>query len=265
LSTGVGNTTYEFLEITTKIGCPVNCLKYCPQEVTTRRYSGKRMLSIDDWEIILSHVPKKLLISFSGLCEPFANDKAIDLIDMAYKAGHPINIFTSLYGASRIDVEKLVKYQFREFCLHLPDGNVMKIPPSQDYKDNVFTVLCNVGNVSFAIMNDRFKSLNRENVARGISLQKPKHFRFCYKFVSPQFNLLPNGDVNLCCMDFGLEHILGNLLTENYVDVKRRFLARKRSFELCSQCAYNVSPLRALADSVYRRAEKLGIPGPSSW
>jgi len=264
LSTGVGDTSYEFLEVTTKIGCPVNCLKYCPQEVTTSRYSGKRTLSIDDWEIILDHIPKKLPLVFSGFCEPFANNKVIDLIDMAQKAGHPTSIFTTLYQASRADVEKLVKYPFLVFCLHLPDGNAMKIPLSQEYKDNVFTVLYNVRNVSFAIMNDNFRSLNRENVTRGI-LTKRKRFKLCVKLSHPQFNLLPNGNVSLCCMDFGLDHTLGNLLTENYEDVKRRFLAHKRTFELCSQCRYNVSPLRALVDSLNRKAEKLGIPGPSSW
>jgi len=256
LSFGVGDTSYEFMEITTKIGCPVNCLDYCPQEVTTSRYSGKRTLSIKDWEIMLNRIPKTLPLVFSGFCEPFANDKLVDLVDMAHKAGHPISIFTTLYNASRIDVEKLVKYQFLVFCLHLPDGKAMKIPLSQEYKDNVFTVLYNVRNVSFCIMNDRFKSLNRENITRGISI-KPKRFRFCYKFDNPQFTLLPNGDVSLCCMDFGLSNILGNLLTENYVDVKRRFLARKRTtFKLCSQCSYNLSPLRALVDSVNRQNEK---------
>jgi hypothetical protein len=246
---------YEYLEITTKIGCPVNCLKYCPQEVTTSRYSGKRTLPLDDWEIMLNHLPKKLPLFFSGFCEPFANNKVVDLIDMAHKAGHPIGIYTTLYQASRIDVEKLVKYPFLNFCLHLPDGNAMKIPLSQEYKDNVFTVLCNVRNVYFCIMNDLFKSLNRENVTRGVSIKR-KHFRFCYKLDHPQFNLLPNGDVSLCCMDFGLSHILGNLLTENYVDIKRRFLAHKTTFELCSQCRYNNSPLTALFVSVKRQAEK---------
>jgi len=254
LSTGVGDTSYEFLEITTKIGCPVNCLKYCPQEVTASRYSGKRTLQIDDWEIMLNHIPKKLPLVFSGFCEPFANNKVVDLIDMAYEAGHPLGIFTTLYQASCADIERLVKYPFLAFTLHLPDGEAMKIPLSQEYKDNVFTVLCNVRNVSFCLMNDLFKSLNRERVTRGI-LVKRKRFRFCAKLNQPQFNLLPNGDVSLCCMDFGLSQILGNLLTESYVDVKQRFLSRKRTFELCSQCSYNISPLRALYESVRRQAE----------
>lgn len=243
---------YEYLEVTTKIGCPVNCLKYCPQEVTVKKYSGKRMLSIDDWTIILNHLPKKLPLLFSGFCEPFANKNALDLINMAHKNGHPIGIFTTLYQATRRDVEKLVKYPFLVFTLHLPDGGAMKIPLSQEYKDNVFTVIYNVKNVSFCIMNDLFKTINRENVTRGASLKR-KRFRFCYKLDNPQFNVLPNGDVSLCCMDFGLSHILGNLVTENYTDIKQRFLAHKKTFELCSKCYYNVPPLRFLYNSVRRQ------------
>ncbi len=252
---GILENELEYLEITTKIGCPVNCLKYCPQEVTTTRYSGKRTLSIDDWEIMLNHIPKKLPLVFSGFCEPFANNQVVDLIEMAHKAKHPIGIFTTLYQASRIDVGKLIKYPFLMFCLHLPDGNAMKIPMSQEYKDNVFTVLCNVRNVRFCIMNDLFKSSNRENITRG-DLIKRKRFRFCAKLDHPQFILLPNGDVSLCCMDFSLSNVLGNLLAENYIDVKRRFLARKRTFELCSYCYANVSPLKTLYNHSKRKAAK---------
>lgn len=246
---------YEHLEITTRIGCPNNCLKYCPQEVITSMYSGKRTLALDDWKVMLDHVPKELPLLFSGFCEPFANNRTIDLIDMASEVGHPIGIYTSLYQASREDVEKLIKYSFLVFCLHLPDGKVMKIPISQEYKDNVFTVLQNVGNVHFSIMNDFFESNNRENISRGSGSRK-KPFRLCIKLKNPQFNLLPNGDVILCCMDYGLRHILGNLLTENYVDIRKRFLEHKKTFSLCSTCYYNASLMKTLAELAQYQVKK---------
>ena len=31
--------------------------------------------------------------------------------------------------------------------------------------------------------------------------------------------LLPNGDMSLCCMDYGLKHIHGNLLTQSYDEI----------------------------------------------
>ena len=238
---------YEYLEITTQIGCPVNCLKYCPQEVTVGKYSGKRRLTITDWEIVLSHVPPALPIYFSGFCEPFANPNTIDFIKMAHNAGHPVGMYTTLYQASREAVERLVKYQFMTFCLHLPDGEAMKIPLSQDYQDNVFTVLQNVKNVHFSIMNDLFVSMNRENITRGSSVKK-KIFKFCVKLNHPQLNLLPNGNVSLCCMDFGLSHTLGNLYTEDYLTIRKRFWSQRKKFELCKTCYYNNSPLKVMAD-----------------
>lgn len=51
---------------------------------------------------------------------------------------------------------------------------------------------------------------------------------------SPEFKqnvCLPNGDVYLCCMDYGLDHKLGNSLNTNFND-----LQRKQSYELCRFC-----------------------------
>ena len=246
----------EYLEVTSRIGCAVDCLKYCPQKLTESLYSGNKVLSICDWQTILDHLPDDLPIFFSGFSEPFGNNHLIELIDMAYKKGHPLGLFTTLFQASREDVEKLVKYPYLSFCLHLPDGNVMKIPISQEYKDNVFTVLQNVKNVSTSIMNDLFVDNNRENMAKGIQ-SKTKHFRFCEKLDYPQFSLLPNGNVSICCMDITASQIIGNLLTENYADIKQRFLASKKKFKLCSHCHYNVSPLRAVARKAIARSRAL--------
>ena len=44
---------------------------------------------------------------------------------------------------------------------------------------------------------------------------------------------LPNGDVSLCCMDYGLEHIIGNLLEQDYEDV---IPDNNACFNLCRFC-----------------------------
>jgi hypothetical protein len=51
--------------------------------------------------------------------------------------------------------------------------------------------------------------------------------------------LLPNGDVSLCCMDYQLTHILGNLFVQSYDDVVPR---HKACFPLCRSCENGVSP-----------------------
>ena len=45
--------------------------------------------------------------------------------------------------------------------------------------------------------------------------------------------MLPNGDVSLCCMDYGLEHILGNLIEQDYEDV---IPYDNTCFNLCRFC-----------------------------
>jgi MoaA/NifB/PqqE/SkfB family radical SAM enzyme len=45
--------------------------------------------------------------------------------------------------------------------------------------------------------------------------------------------LLPNGDVSLCCMDYGLKHILGNLFTQEYEELIPKPLS---CFDLCKFC-----------------------------
>ena len=46
--------------------------------------------------------------------------------------------------------------------------------------------------------------------------------------------VLPNGDVSLCCMDYGLEHIIGNLLDQEYEDVIPKH--NTCFFNLCRFC-----------------------------
>lgn len=43
--------------------------------------------------------------------------------------------------------------------------------------------------------------------------------------------MMPNGDVYLCCMDYGLKHKLGNLLKTPFLK-----LNRKPPFEICRYC-----------------------------
>tara|TARA_Y100000004_G_C8744929_1_gene339909 strand:- start:217 stop:609 length:393 start_codon:yes stop_codon:yes gene_type:complete len=45
--------------------------------------------------------------------------------------------------------------------------------------------------------------------------------------------MLPNGDVSLCCMDYGLKHILGNMFTQEYEDVVPQ---PNTCFDMCRFC-----------------------------
>lgn len=49
--------------------------------------------------------------------------------------------------------------------------------------------------------------------------------------------MLPNGDLTLCCMDWGLKHILGNIFKQEYNDI---IPEHNIPFELCQNCLYGL-------------------------
>jgi organic radical activating enzyme len=137
----------EHIEVTTQIGCPVQCARFCPQEVTAAKYfsdSGNApyaKLSLENFRIMLATVPKSVQIVFSGFCEPFANPECIDLIEYAHNEGYTMRLYTTLYGATTSDVQRLIKIPFTTFNLHLCDGENTKIPLTDTYKENKTWVL----------------------------------------------------------------------------------------------------------------------------
>ena len=57
--------------------------------------------------------------------------------------------------------------------------------------------------------------------------------------------VLPNGEVSLCCMDYSLEKILGNILYEEYDGIMPSPLT---TFDMCSRCENGVSPSDIIKD-----------------
>jgi hypothetical protein len=83
--------------------------------------------------------------------------------------------------------------------------------------------------------------------------------------------LLPNGDVTLCCMDYGLQHLLGNLVSGDYDALLRsdEFLRVRKGLKdeseeiLCRYCeafAYHVNPLAGIADRALEKLLELRRP-----
>jgi hypothetical protein len=230
----------EFLEFTLTIGCPVQCQKYCPQEILLKNYCGHspRLLSFDDFKKILNKIPKNVCIDFAGFSEPFSNPDFVKMAEYAYDNGYELMVYTTLYGAKPSDIDRLLKLTYREFCLHLRDGHIVKFPSTPEYEHNIARIIEGIPNLTFSLMNELFETNNRENTTRGFR-PKAKKVGYCSKLVTPQFILLPNGSIQLCCTDFGLKHTVGNLLEEEYDTIKRRFLARKGYYySSCTFCSY---------------------------
>jgi hypothetical protein len=110
----------------------------------------------------------------------------------------------------------------------------------------------------------RAGNVNRTKELEPFIAETPKN-QFALTCASTIFydhnTMLPNGDVLLCCMDFGVKHIIGNLFTQNYEDlylseemVKVMRINKSREYSsgsLCKSCT-NVTPYKIYPDVHWR-------------
>jgi hypothetical protein len=222
-------------DITTQIGCSVNCLKYCPQEIIISRYKGERHLSLDAFKQFISTVPKNTIIEFSGFAEPFLNQECPDMILWAHKKGHEIIIYSTLVGLTPSEADRILHIPFKEFVLHLPDaeGNA-NIPNTVRYRTVLGEVLTRVHNISFMNMGYGFTTVHCEDMARGINLKRRTGRVYCPFFMNgaTNYQVLPNGDVFFCCMTRGLAGKVGSLYENTYEELIESQRYEKQVMEL---------------------------------
>jgi iron-sulfur cluster protein len=239
---------YGQLEITTAKVCPVNCKPHCPQEKFREAYGGRaqELLSYDDFCQAIETVPSTVWIGFSGFAEPFLNQRAVDMMQYARDRGHRLTLYTTLVGLKPEDVGRVKSIAPEELVLHLPDDRgIAHISGIQAYKDALFEAL-STWDGQVMRMDREFVSNERAgNCDTAAPLKVRGPFR-CVKLVRPNFVMLPNCDLVLCCMDWTLRHRVGNLLTQSYAEIAAgepfRRIARSRwkvgGTELCRSCKW---------------------------
>lgn len=211
------------------------------------------MLTFSDFKTALSSVPKHVAIHFSGFAEPFLNPQCIDMIEYAHAQNYKISLFSTLVGLKSKDVDRLSRCN-PEVTLHLPDklGNA-KIPLTQAYKDTLTAAMKQLHISTFYVMNEQFISNERAGSCTDTQGRYQRGWFFCEKLYAPQFVMLPNCDVVLCCMDFGLKHPLGNLVSQSWLDIigsseYRKVCASRFKIDgdvLCRKCAWASANFRA--------------------
>ena len=245
------------LEITTVNQCTVMC-KFCPQQLYIDRFRqiapSVYQLSEENFKLALSHTPKGVQIDFSGYSEPFLNPNAHKMILYAYQNGYDVVLYTTLVGLTLDKLQQLKEVKFKTIVLHTLDNlHNANIPITQNYKDVLVEFMQNFRVDGFSTMNENFVSNDRAGLAYGA---KPIHHYgpiFCEKLSSPQFVMLPNGDVQLCCMDWGLRHKLGNLFVQTYEEIVKSEpykKIKKNKFALdgdtlCRSCKWALPPTQA--------------------
>ena len=273
---GIHHELTPAMEITTMIGCPLMCT-FCPQDNLRESYgkSAKYMQPMD-LMTVLSKIPKNTRIDFSGMSEPWANPECTTMLEMALQMGFRVAIYTTIYGME--DPERVKKAleshsdQVEIVMLHLPDANgnmkgwknseqwlhsfkimsQLKVPcgvgaMTMDGSGLVAPELQKlVGNLGGWQGHTRADSLNVEQVA-GQSISVTPRNEFALTCASTPFYdrnvLLPNGDLVLCCMDYDLKHIIGNLLNQTYEEIFQSkplldliALNESPNFDKCSIC-----------------------------
>jgi hypothetical protein len=196
------------LEITTYIGCPNMC-EYCPQDKLIKSYKGKQRMDLEDFKQILKNIPSDVEIHFSGFSELFFHPQAVEFLQEAFKS-HQVVVYTTTKGMTDEVIEAIKAMPFKLFVIHDIGG----------YKQLPFQHHINTINDDNKI--SRAGSLWQTQERQGICTRSPSF---------EQNVVLPNGDVYLCCMDYGLKHKLGNLYATNFNQ-----LERKQAYEICKNC-----------------------------
>lgn len=227
------------IEITTNIGCKVACI-YCPQRKLIEVYCKRSDIFNMSFEIFkkcIDKVPDDVIIDFAGMSEPWLNPETSKMVSYA-SAKHSIHIYTTLSGVKFEDIDLIESIKPERFVLHLPaDEGYEKIEIGENYllllekliKSKIFIsaavsfganiplkVKALLKNKKIIYMIPHTRALNVNIINR----KNPERLRgkiYCKQIYACKLNvLLPNGDVVLCCMDYGMKHVLGNLLSLDY-------------------------------------------------
>lgn len=237
----------QYLEVTTIIGCPGNCLKYCPQEVFLKRYGKKRLrfLTLDDWHKVLHNIPPDLGIRFGDFSEPLLHPEFVQIAKMAIDHGHKLNLFTALICSNNKQIDELLSLDFKldkGIVLHFPDGKVLKAPKDPDYPFKLAKIITNpnFSKVDAMRMDNNFVTSKREDILRGTA--KPTGGVACRANIFRLFkpSMLPDGIVYPCCMDMGLLYPMGNLIVEDWATVTNRIKHQKR-LSICAYCTWSLT------------------------
>lgn len=255
--------------------CPQRTLQkvWDSKHFTTHK---ERIMSMDQFKMAIDKLPTEVRITFSGFIEPYMNKNCSDMMLYAHEQGHRISVFTTAVGMTLKDVEKIKHIPFcggpnGGFTLHLPDEEKRAKHPVTDKYIKVVEALKNANISNFMVMAmgtthnkvthlypddqvNKYTMWHRAGNLVGEAQLKPEltevmnevntvfrnDKRTCGCIEDLYHNiLLPNGDVSLCCMDYNLEEILGNLYTQEYDDIMPK---KNTTYDMCSRCENGVIP-----------------------
>jgi hypothetical protein len=272
---------YPFISVTTIVGCAVAC-DYCPQGTFKAAYKPTgvdRVLSLAQLERYLESVPARVELHFGGFSEAWLNPACTDMVLWAHHRGHRVTVHTTLKGLSADRIPELAAVPFRLFRVHLPDDR-MRLPITDDYvstlsalresgiqgvdyvrlipygespqpMDARLAAAIGTRRVFTEYLSDRAGNV----IGLGIAPTQWRQGRVRCSFdpTSTRLDhniLLPNGDLVLCCSDWSLSVVIGNLAASSYDDIIEHSAVLKTiragldddsAMTICRRCALAVN------------------------
>lgn len=233
---------FRKIDFTLQAGCPVRC-DFCPQTLFLKEYkSPEKKITMDNFKLALSNLKNSSVktIQFAGFSEPLYHKNFYDFVVLSVEAGFEVLVISTLKG---LDTERLkniknlpviwevsiqpINMQNRKGLNDEEAWNNIKSFMKLNFKfQPIFRCLdlnLSVEERNRLIMQG--KELGIKNIVFGefntragiIAENQINKFGkkiICGYNIPPE--ILPNGDVLLCCMDFGVKHKIGNIFKESF-------------------------------------------------
>lgn len=242
-----GNSTKSFSHIAleTISKCNGRC-SFCP----VNRYNDPRQLEWMDKKVFdkvineLSELNYDGVVSFFGNNEPFLDKRLIDCIENA-RPKLKNSIFSVYTNGTVLDVNKFLRiYDVLDELVidNYNDAGELNTSTKKivDYIKK--------GNRNFENLTVKLRLENQIMDSRaGNSPNKKDTIKLNATCVYPfyQMNIIPNGDVSLCCNDAFAENVVGNVKNEtlNQIwqgeklnDVRQKIIKTRQNIDICKGC-----------------------------
>jgi hypothetical protein len=276
------------LNITAVSACKADCI-YCPQAAFQAAMAGRpAYLSRQEFAELLPNLADTQFegFSFGGFSEPFENPDIVELLRLAAAQSFagPVSVYSNGEALTPDMVEALrdVPLARVDISCHGFDDDIYRrtrrfLDPRK-VRDNVLFLLRNRENIGELVISvtGPFGSAAAKNelaelcrrfgarlehralhsragllrIGRVAMPATPGAFR-CAKFDFAKPVLVPGGDLSLCCQDFGLVDVIGNLHRQSFEDIMAHSPRRRHILDVaagreqdpglrCYQCQFCV-------------------------
>lgn len=250
----------SIIEVSATATCPLRCA-YCPQDKLGEAYRGPKELTLEMFERCLDNLVPGDAVYFAGFTEACLAPDFMGMLELTLKRYHRCRLYTTGRGldldeAKTIAAEKRIEM----IVLHLPDtfghlsnskNNVSILDALSKHHNAHVMAMDKIPHKDIQSIWDRLPQNmgtmhDRAGNVTAVPVRHIEHKGAIKCGVAPQLDhpvLLPSGELSLCCQDYGLRHIVGNLATTPLSDILRAkpiedimALQRSGGEVLCKHC-----------------------------